>query len=183
MKHTLRASICAFLLPLAAASAPVRAQVDAGSDVALKAQFLFNLARFTEWPSIGPTASITLCVVGDARIAKTLIETVRGQRIGAHQVGVEALGSSGPMPPCHMLFVAGSEAKRAAALLDRVKRQPVLTVSDDKDFARSSGIVEFFDENGRVRFAINTDGAERAGLKLSSRLLGLARIVHDDHAQ
>jgi len=176
-------SICVLLAALAATPRAVRADIDPASEIAIKAAFLLNLAKFTEWPSLRPTAPITLCVVGDARIAKALVETVRGQRIGSHLVDVEALGTGALPRPCQLLFVSERETKRAAALLDSVKGLQILTVSDDKDFARSGGIVEFFDESGRVRLAINPDGAERAGIKLSSRLLGLARIVHDDHVQ
>jgi hypothetical protein len=150
------------------------------SDVAVKAAFLFNFAKFTEWPSLAPDATLTLCVVGDVKIAGALTETVRNQRIGGHTVEARALDGDAPMQSCHVLFLSMSEARRAAAALDALRTLPILTVSDIKDFARSRGIIEIFIENGRMRFCINTDAADRVGLHLSSRLLGLAKVIKDE---
>lgn len=52
-----------------------------------------------------------------------------------------------------------------------------LSVSDATGFARTGGIIEFYVDSGRMRFAINVDAAQRSGLRLSSRLLGLATII------
>lgn len=153
------------------------------SDVAVKAAFLFNFAKFTEWPSLATDATLTLCVVGDPKVAGALTETVRNQRIGSHAVEARALVGDAPMQSCHVLFLSMSEARRAAAAVDALAMLPILTVSDIKDFARSRGVVEMFIENGRMRFCINTDAADRAGLRLSSRLLGLAKVVKDEHVQ
>jgi len=73
--------------------------------------------------------------------------------------------------------------RHATPVLGSLKALPVLTVSDDPGFAPSHGIIELVVANGRMQFAVNTDAANRAGLRLSSRLLGLARIVRDEHVQ
>jgi hypothetical protein len=158
-----------------------RAADDPASDFAVKAAFLFNFAKFTEWPALATDATLTLCVVGDVRIAGALAETVRNQRIGGHAVDAKALGSDAALQSCHVLFLSMGEMRRSAGVLDALVGLPILTVSDAKDFVRSRGIVEFFIENGRMRFSINTDAADRAGLHLSSRLLGLAKVVKDEH--
>jgi hypothetical protein len=80
---------------------------------------------------------------------------------------------------CHLLFVADGETRRSSEGLVGVVALPVLTVSDRKDFARADGIIELYAEEGRMRFAINVDGVARSGLRLSSRLLGLAKIIRD----
>ena len=183
MDGIVRLRIVALIVTWLAAPAAARAATDPTSDVAIKAAFLFNFAKFAEWPSRAADAPLTLCVVGDPRIAAALVETVRNQRIGNHALDVRALAGDAPMRSCDVLFISASETRRSAALLDALKALPVLTVSDDKDFARASGIIEFFLEHGRMRFSINTDAADRAGLHLSSRLLGLATIVRDDHVQ
>jgi YfiR/HmsC-like len=159
-----------------------RAADGATSDVAIKAAFLFNFAKFTEWPTLATDAALMLCVVGDLRVAGALADTVRNQRIGSHAVEARTLGGDAPARSCHVLFLSMSEAHRSAAILDGLGTLPILTVSDAKDFARSRGVVEIFVENGRMRFCINTDAADRAGLHLSSRLLGLAKVIRDEHA-
>jgi hypothetical protein len=159
-----------------------RAALDPTSDVAAKAAFLFNFAKFTDWPSLGSDAPLMFCVVGDPRVAYALVETVRNQRIGSHAVEAKALGSDAPMRSCHVLFLSMSEARHSGAVLEALGTLPILTVSDAKDFARGQGVVEIFIENGRMRFSINTNAAQRSGLHLSARLLGLAKIVTDEPA-
>jgi hypothetical protein len=67
--------------------------------------------------------------------------------------------------------------------LGGIKTLPVLTVSDGKGFSLAGGIIELYVERGRTRFAINIDAAERSALRLSSRLLGLAKVIRNDHVQ
>ena len=175
------------LFPVALAAAlfaapDVHAAADPTSEAVVKAAFLYNFAKFTEWPSRGSDASLTLCVVGDPQVAAALLETARSQRIGAHPVEAKAMASDALLHSCDLLFISSTETRRAATMLDSLSRLPVLTVSDGRDFARSGGTIELFVESGRMRFLINTDAADRAGVRLSSRLLSLAKIVRGDHA-
>jgi len=156
---------------------------DVASDVAVKAAFLYNFAKFAEWPTLSSGAPIVICVVGDDRIADALVETVRGQNIEGHTLDVWRPQDSATWRGCHLLFVAEAETHRSAGGLDGLKTSPVLTVSDGKDFAQAAGIIELYVEGGRMRFAINVDAAERSGLRLSSRLLRLARVVRSGHGQ
>ena len=82
-------------------------------------------------------------------------------------------------PACHLLFVAEAETRRSAGGLSAVKTLPVLTVSDGKGFSQEGGIIEFYVDGVTIRFAINVDAAERSRLRISSRLLALARVVHN----
>ena len=88
-----------------------------------------------------------------------------------------------PVVSLDLLFIADGETPRFAGGLGGIKGLPVLTVSDGKGFVEAGGIIELYLEGGRMRFAINVDTAERAGLRLSSRLLRLARVVREGHAQ
>jgi YfiR/HmsC-like len=154
---------------------------DTGSDVAVKAAFLYNFAKFAEWPALPAGAHIVACVVGDDRIAAALVDTVRGQEIGGHALEVLRPQDSVTWRVCQLLFIADAETQRSAAGLGAIKSLPILTVSDGKGFAEASGIIEFYVEGGRMRFAVNVDAAERSGLRLSSRLLGLAKVIRNGH--
>jgi hypothetical protein len=156
---------------------PVESAIDPKSDVAVKAAFLYNFARFVEWKSLPPGGALTVCIVGDARITSALLDVVRDQKIDGHALDVRTTASDGPLRSCDIVFVSTSVPRHAQTMLESLTTLPILTVGDGKGFAQSSGIIEFLVEDGRMRFAINTDSAERAGLRLSSRLLGLARIV------
>jgi uncharacterized protein DUF4154 len=182
-KSTLRVATLALAIVSAAMSAHAAATGDMADDVAVKAAFLYNFAKFAEWPALAPGGAIALCVVGDDRIATALVETVRGQNISGHALEVSRPQDNATWRSCHLLFVANAETKRAVAGLNGIKTLPVLTVSDGKDFSQTSGIIELFVESGRMRFAINVDAVEAAGLRISSRLLGLAKVTRNGHGQ
>jgi hypothetical protein len=144
----------------------------------LKANFLLNFARFAEWPDIAPETPLLLCVFGDDVVLAALSTAARGQRVENHRVDVLRVSEQTPWKPCHLLFIGGSELYRATTILRAVRTLPVLTVSDMTRFAQTSGMIELFVEDGRMRFAINMESVQRSHMRLSSRLLGLAKIVH-----
>ncbi len=164
----------------APASAGLSAQAAAPS--ALKAAFLFNFAKFAEWPALPAEAPVRVCVAGDELVAAALAEAVRGQSIQSHGIDVVQLPPEESARSCHVLFVGGADAKRAAALTADSSVGPVLTVSDRERFAQTGGMVELFIEGGRMKFAVNVDAVQRARIRLSSRLLGVARIVRDQRS-
>ncbi|MEP6916316.1 MAG: YfiR family protein [Acidobacteriota bacterium] len=132
-----------------------QAQIDRATDVTVMAAYLYNFVKFTDWTLLGLAEPVTLCVIGDTRLAGALIETVRGKRIDGHPIGAQAIGGDASLQLCNVLFISKSAAGRSAALLEGLKRVPVLTVSDSKGFAQSMGIIEFFVDSERLRFAIN----------------------------
>jgi uncharacterized protein DUF4154 len=161
----------------------IAAGTEAAPDVAVKAAFLYNFAKFAEWPALPSGAPLIVCIVGDDGIAAAFVETVRGQNISGHTLDIWRTQNSALWGGCHLLFIADAETKRSAGGLDGIKTLPILTVSDGKGFSQTGGIVELFVEGGRMRFAINVDAAERSGLHLSSRLLGLAKVIRNGHVQ
>ena len=82
-----------------------------------------------------------------------------------------------------LLYAAGLDAKRSAQLIDDLRNAPVLTVGDREEFALEGGVAGFFVDGARMRFAFNVDAVQRARLRISSRLLSLAKLVKDDRAQ
>jgi len=78
-----------------------------------------------------------------------------------------------------MVFVSSSESRSYAGILEKVRGTSVLVVGETDGFAAAGGMIEFLLEDNHVRFAINPDATRRAGLKCSSSLLALAKIVHD----
>ena len=81
---------------------------------------------------------------------------------------------------CEILFISGSERANLPEILEELRAAPVLTVGECEDFATRGGEVQFTLEENHVHFLINVDATERAGLKVSSKLLSLAHVVHGD---
>jgi hypothetical protein len=147
----------------------------------LKAALLFNFAQFVEWPAelVPPGAPLGLCVVDDDAVARALEQTIKGRNVEGRELTVRRLKPAAPLPPCHVLYLGGPASTRSMDLIGTVKGVAVLTVSDAVGFASTGGMVELFLENGRVRFAVNVDALQRARVRLSSRVLILAKIVKD----
>jgi hypothetical protein len=169
-----RTTIVVFLLTRALAS---------GQDVtepALKAAFIYNFAKFTEWPvDVVPAAEpFVLCVVGDTAVGDALTRAVQARMLGGHRLTVAYLEPGAPQRVCHILYVSGVTAVRAAQLVAPLRDVPVLTISDLNGFTDLGGIAQFFFEQGRLRFNVRVESASRARLKISSRLLALA-MRHD----
>jgi hypothetical protein len=159
------------------------AQTPTASDVAVKAAFVYNFAKFAEWPTRAAHAPIIVCVVGDDAIAAALVDTVRGKNINGHALEIWRPQEGTTWRTCSVLFIAAAESRQSASDLGGIRTMPILTVSDGKGFSQAGGIIELYVEGGRMRFAINVDAAERSGLQLSSRLLGLAKVIRDSHVQ
>lgn len=180
MFRLLRRSLCLLLPLLAGTAAPLHAQ-DV-TEVTLKGAFLFNFARFTQWPAdaLQADSAIAACVVGDIAVGDAFSRTVKGRRISGRPITVAIIAPDKPLPTCHVLYLSGLADARVADIVSRVREVPVLTVSDAEAFSRRGGIVEMFVDAGRMKFRINAKSAKRARLKLSSQLLALAEIVDED---
>ena len=170
------ALIAAAALMLLPAGAPAQESFE----VDVKATFLYNFTKFVAWPSpVVPTEPFRLCVVSDDALRRSLEKTIEGESVDGRPLESRVPRTPEEARACHLLFVTQPESERDSRLLAAVRDMPVLTVSDSTDFARRGGGIEFVRENNRLRFDINVPGAERAGIKVSSRLLRVARRVHE----
>ncbi len=182
-----RPSVCrrylfAALVLLLAPAARVHAQ-DV-TEVTLKGAFLFNFARFTEWPAdaLQADTAVSACVLGDRAVGDAFSRTVKGKQLGGRAIAVTFIAPNAPLPICHLLYLSGVADSRIGEIVAAMRDLPVLTVSDSEAFTKRGGIVQIFVESGKMRFRINSRSAKRARLQLSSRLLALAEVVDEDVA-
>jgi hypothetical protein len=148
----------------------------------VKAAFLFNFARFTEWPPASfssPGAPFVLGVLGEDPFGDNLEQTVSGKSVHSRPLLVKRAATLQELGDCHILFVAGSEKRRLPEILEALKSRAVLTVSDVDDFVRSGGMIRLLPKGDTIRFEINARSAQEVGLKISSKLLRLAENNRD----
>lgn len=167
---------------LVACVGPSRARAQSVAAPALKAAFLYNFAKFTGWPAdaLAPQQRLALCVFGDHAVADALEQTIQRREIEGHELTVEIVNAHSAISTCHLLYMAGHDARRIAPVLGALRSVPVFTVGEAERFVESGGVAQLIVQGDRVRFAINPLAAERARLRLSSRLLSLARIIKDE---
>ena len=149
----------------------------------VKAAFLFHFAQLAQWPAAAPASAndhLNLCTFGEDPFGGELEKTLEGKTIGSLPFRVRHVKQLPDVRGCQILFIAKGERKRVPALLQTVGHDPVLTVGETDDFIRQGGMILLSVENERIRFEINLATTERAGLKMSAKLLVLAKSVIRD---
>ena len=153
---------------------PARA---APSEYELKAAFIYQIARFVEWPPSG--APLRLCVLGGNPFGPAL-ESIRGKPVNERRMEISLLDMNADTRECTMLFIAAPAERHLERITALSRGTGMLTIGDTQGFAQRGAMVNFFVENGKIRFEINLEASRRAGLKISSQLLKLARIIQEE---
>ncbi|MEP7308100.1 MAG: YfiR family protein [Acidobacteriota bacterium] len=145
----------------------------------VKAAFLLSFVTFTEWPATAfesPSSSLRICVMGDDPFDGSLARTVQGETVAGHPVVTHHVDGGDALTDCHVLFVPRAADARAA-----IERSgagaPLLTIGEADGPGRAGVIINFAIDQGQVRFDVDRTAAERRGLRLSSKLLRIARRV------
>lgn len=148
------------------------------TDQDVKAVFLYKFTNFIEWPPPAAQDSepFRVCVVADKSMTAIIARTIKGESLNGRAMQTVTPDSPEEARRCQMLFIGRTETARAP-LLAAVRDLPVLTVGDAEEFLAEGGIIGFVLEEKRVRFEISVDNARRAGLRISARLLQVARRV------
>jgi hypothetical protein len=147
----------------------------------IKAVFLYNFSKFFEYPRdfLPSRATLNMCILGDdpfgSAVDIIMDETAEDER----KISVNYVKSMKELRNCHMLFISSSEKRNVPQVIESIRGQHILTVGDSAGFAQNGVIINFYMERNKVHFEINIHAANRAGLKISSKLLNLARIIYD----
>jgi len=155
-----------------------RAHAQSAPEYEVKAAFLLNFTKFVEWPPGSfPAADspLTICIVGKDPFLKFLDDMVADESVNGHRLTVRRLSADAATQGCRVLF-AGVGEQDVARILGSAGRG-VLTVGEGDRFMRAGGMITFVIQNQRVRFDVNLSAAQAAGLRLSARLLTVARSV------
>jgi len=176
------AALVAAAVGLLAVSAKAQ-ETSQAPEYRIKAAFLYNFTLYTEWPTTAferPDSPIVLAVAGEDPFGKELDAAVRGKTVRGRSIEVRRYDTAAEVATCHLLYLSSAEAKHLPQILKRFPDTKPLTVSETEDFCRAGGVIRFFVDNNKVRFEVNTDAAVRSRLKISSKLLHLARVVRDE---
>jgi hypothetical protein len=170
------ASILILLLIMSAAT--VRGQERKPSEYEVKAVFLYNLAKFIEWPdkALDDASTLTLYILGDDPFG-IYLDAIKGKSIKGKSIDIKLIDSPDALKSTGILFISSSEKEQLRDILKRIFNRPILTVGDTQSFARAGVMINFYIENNKIRFEINTDAAKVAGLKISSNLLKMGKII------
>ena len=166
------------LLALTACLAVGPARAQTASEDAVKAGFVYNFVKFTQWPGEreGDSRPLDICTPGalplDGHFA-----LLQGRMVGNRKIALRAQVAPADWRGCQVLYLSEADAGRAESGLRGLGSSPVLTISDQSGFVQAGGMIGLRAEDNRVRFDVNLLAAQRAGLTLSSQMLKLAGQV------
>ena len=153
------------------------ARAETSREYSIKAGYLLNFARFTDWPPeafADKAAPLVIGILGTDPFGKVLDEIVRGEEVRGRRVVVERYQSVAEIKTCHILYLGQTESERLEDTLGGLNRKPMLTVSDIEGAARRGVMIELVNVKNNVRFRINANAARAARLTISSKVLRAA---------
>lgn len=143
----------------------------------VKAEFLERLTRFIEWPDNPPVTPFVISVIGRSSIEPFLERIARDQQIKGQRVRIQKIDAPAEIDRCQVLFIARSQRENLSGILERTRGKPILTVGDSDGFAAQGVLVNFYSAKGEIGFEINEPAVRRSGLRVSGRILRLAKLV------
>ncbi len=180
MRRALRHAVLASGPLLAVLAAPASAQQDAALEYRVKAAYLVNFARYVDWPpgAIPAAGPIRICVLGKSPFGAALHEAAVGRTVGGREVAIAEARSVREADGCAIVFVPLAEWRRNAVRADDLQSLRALVVGEGRDFARQAGTIGFVIADETVRFVVNLEARDRAGLRIGSRILALATDLY-----
>jgi hypothetical protein len=174
--------MCAVTAILIGSILPSIGQSSGISEYEVKASFLYNFAKFVEWPPSAfadKNAPITFCILGEDPFGTVLDDIVRGKTINDRELVIRRTRRLEDMKGCQVLFISDKENQHLSEIVAGLKGSSVLMIGDSEAFTDHGGAIQFFFEDTKAHFFINIDAIQRAHLSVSAKLLALAKIVHD----
>lgn len=167
----LPALLGALLLPLATRSATLQ-------EYQLKALYLYNFSIFVSWPPRWQSgAPFVYCAAVRDRTTDALEKLLRGEVLDGHPLALRYMARGLALSTCRVLYLNGLSAAQRRAVITRAGRLPILTVAEDPGALDEGGIVALVRKGRRIRIFINPRAASRRGLRVDSKLLGIARLI------
>src|SRR5712692_1772336 len=158
---------------------------ETASDFRVKAAYVLNFLRFIQWPDDAfsdTKAPVVIGIVGEDPFGNQLSQVIFGKTVQGHDLVIRRYKAGEDLRGSHVLFISASEKKRLPQILASLRGSSVLTVAEMDRFLEAGGVIQFTFENNHIRFAINVDAADRARLKVSSKLLSVAQYVEANGA-
>ena len=148
-------------------------------EYSLKAAFLYNFAKFVDWPEEmfdRAQSPIVIGILGDDPFGSAM-DAFKNKTVHNRPLRFKHFDTVAQIKNCHILFISRSEAHHLSDILKSIGNQPILTVGDMQSFAEQGGMIGFITVKRKIRFEINVEACQRVHLKVSANLLRLAKIV------
>ncbi|HET8704784.1 MAG TPA: YfiR family protein [Pseudomonadales bacterium] len=159
---------------MVSAASQLSLSADEVPEYQLKAAFLYNFAKFIDWPAGRSLDSLNICAISSEVVARTLRDIAK-QNVGERRVNILLIGDKGSPAECHLLFVERQYPNYLAQHASQLNG--VVTVGETDDFTSKGGVISFYKENDKLRFEVHLGNAKQTGVTMNARLLRLAKVV------
>lgn len=171
-------SLSIVVVPVAAAILAGQGSANASDssdvEVRVKAAYIYNFARFVEWPARPGAGPLRIGILGKGDLERPLQEVIRGKTANGRSLEVSRVSAVTEADCCEILVIERSESRNVKDVAKALTGKPVLTVCDEENCFRDGAMIAFLIVDESVRFQINQDAAAHAGLTISSQLLKVA---------
>lgn len=150
------------------------------SEYQVKAAFLVNFPKYAEWPAsafVETKSPIVIAVLGETPVTGEIQKVIEGRTVDGRKIVLKRLASGEEPGVCHILFISAVEQRHLPEVLVKLKDTSVLTVGESDNFLEDGGIINLARRDQRVALEVNLVAANKAQIKISSKLLGVASMV------
>jgi hypothetical protein len=173
------------LLLLAQAARSFAADPQTLTEYQIKAGFFFNFTRFVDWPEsafVNASSPVFVCILGETPMTDLVTDVALGKVVNGRAVSIRRVKASDDLRQCNLLFISAEEERHTAEILASLKKANTLTVGETPGFAQAGGMINFSIQENRVKLELNLEATTRAGLKVNSKLIAVARLVSHNSA-
>jgi hypothetical protein len=146
----------------------------------IRAAFVFNFAKFTEWPpqTFADSATpILVCFLGSEDVRSAFQNISAGKPVNGRSVFVREVKPAGDVHDCQIVYIDSPNEALRAGVIRNARQSSALVIGTSEDFLARGGMIKLFVESNRMRFDVNVGATGRIKIHLSSKLLALARSV------
>jgi len=159
------------------------AQSQTAGEDEIKSALIYNFVKFITWPDASfknPNEPFLICMMTEDRSSNMMKASLKDKEVKGRVINVALSDDVQSLKGCQVFFISSSQNAKAAEVLSKIKSKYLLTIGESDGFAKSGGIIGLYKEGGKLRFEINVEAADRADLKISSKLLSLGTITKNN---
>ena len=141
--------------------------------------FIYNFTKYIKWPESYNGEKFVIGVIGNSEILSALNEMASSKKkTGTGEViEIKKYSSVENIDDCNILFVSNDAVNNLEKIVDQTSSKPILIITESPGMATKGSIINFVDQNGKIKFELNEAKATTRGLVVSGSLTSLAIMI------
>lgn len=148
-----------------------------------KAEFILNFAKYVQWDPSVSGDEFYIGILGPSPLITELERLAAQKTVNGKKIVIRQFASHEELSFTHILFVSSQAACTPEIVLENPAIKKTLIVSETPGWAERGTAINFYNNKDDIKFEANPRAIKSAGLKASSQLLKLARVVEYKNLQ